>query len=165
MEESGLRSIAKGGHRHGQSNLVPGTHGLDLRNDVPNNSARRKLIHLAKSCLDFLQSKAVSPNGKLYFTTTADGKPLRMRRMPTAKRSQPLDSRPTPARLPIRGPRTCDSYEPIPKVDLDLSWRWSVPTASKGRRIDTPIYRHDTLDDLHCDRPGVTGVSWRPDHS
>jgi N-acylglucosamine 2-epimerase len=37
-------------------------------------------LALARSCLDFIRSHARGPGGKLYFTVTREGKPLRMRR-------------------------------------------------------------------------------------
>jgi N-acylglucosamine 2-epimerase len=37
-------------------------------------------LELADSALNFIEKYAVSPNGKLYFTVTRDGRPLRMRR-------------------------------------------------------------------------------------
>lgn len=37
-------------------------------------------LELADSALDFIEKYAVGPNGKLYFTVTRDGRPLRMRR-------------------------------------------------------------------------------------
>jgi N-acylglucosamine 2-epimerase len=37
-------------------------------------------LALARSCLDFIRTHGRGPGGKLYFTVTRDGKPLRMRR-------------------------------------------------------------------------------------
>lgn len=37
-------------------------------------------LNFAHSCLDFIERHATGPDGKLYFTVTRDGKPLRMRR-------------------------------------------------------------------------------------
>lgn len=37
-------------------------------------------LEWARSCLDFLRRHARGPEGKLYFTVTRDGRPLRMRR-------------------------------------------------------------------------------------
>ena len=37
-------------------------------------------LDLARSALEFIERHAISPNGKLYFTVTRDGRPLRMRR-------------------------------------------------------------------------------------
>ena len=38
----------------------------------------------AKSCLDFMEAHCINPNaaGRMYFTVTAEGKPLRQRRVP-----------------------------------------------------------------------------------
>ena len=37
-------------------------------------------LELARSCLDFIRTRGRGPEGKLYFTVTRDGRPLRMRR-------------------------------------------------------------------------------------
>lgn len=37
-------------------------------------------LALARSCLDFIRTHGRGPGGKLYFTVTRDGRPLRMRR-------------------------------------------------------------------------------------
>lgn len=42
--------------------------------------ARPEWLALAQSCLEFLRRHGYGPGGKLYFTTTRDGRPLRMRR-------------------------------------------------------------------------------------
>jgi hypothetical protein len=42
--------------------------------------SREGWLDLARSCLDFIERHAIGPDGKLYFTVTRDGKPLRMRR-------------------------------------------------------------------------------------
>lgn len=41
---------------------------------------RPEWLALARSCLDFLRDHCRSDSGKLYFTVTRDGRPLRMRR-------------------------------------------------------------------------------------
>ncbi len=41
---------------------------------------RPEWLALARSCLDFLEAHARGEGGKLYFTLTRDGRPLRMRR-------------------------------------------------------------------------------------
>lgn len=41
---------------------------------------RPEWLELARGCLDFLREHGRSPEGKLYFTVTREGKPLRMRR-------------------------------------------------------------------------------------
>lgn len=48
-----------------------------LYNTVERNT---EWLEVAKSSLDFLRNYCQSPSGKLYFTVTQDGKPLRMRR-------------------------------------------------------------------------------------
>ena len=44
--------------------------------------ARPEWLEAAKSCLDFLETYCINPeaDGRMYFTVTADGKPLRQRR-------------------------------------------------------------------------------------
>ena len=42
--------------------------------------ARPEYLELARSCLDFIRTHGRGPDGKLYFTVTRDGRPLRMRR-------------------------------------------------------------------------------------
>ena len=44
--------------------------------------AKPEWLEASKSCLDFLEKYCINPNadGRLYFTVTADGKPLRQRR-------------------------------------------------------------------------------------
>ena len=42
--------------------------------------ARPEWLELAQSCLSFLRRHGYGPGHKLYFTTTRDGRPLRMRR-------------------------------------------------------------------------------------
>jgi N-acylglucosamine 2-epimerase len=41
---------------------------------------RAEWLQAAQSCLDFIRRHCRAPNGKLYFTVTRDGRPLRMRR-------------------------------------------------------------------------------------
>lgn len=41
---------------------------------------RAKWLAAAQSCVDFLRAHGFAKNGKMYFTVTRDGKPLRMRR-------------------------------------------------------------------------------------
>ena len=43
---------------------------------------RPEWLEASKSCLDFLEQYCINPNanGRMYFTVTADGKPLRQRR-------------------------------------------------------------------------------------
>lgn len=41
---------------------------------------RPELLELARSCLDFIEAHGRGEGGKLYFTVTRDGRPLRMRR-------------------------------------------------------------------------------------
>ena len=43
---------------------------------------RPEWLEASKSCLDFLEKYCINPNanGRMYFTVTADGKPLRQRR-------------------------------------------------------------------------------------
>lgn len=41
---------------------------------------RPEYLEAAVSCCEFLRTKCYAPNGKLYFTVTREGKPLRMRR-------------------------------------------------------------------------------------
>ena len=41
---------------------------------------RPEWLELARSCLQFIRTHARGPGGKLYFTVTRDGAPLRMRR-------------------------------------------------------------------------------------
>lgn len=41
---------------------------------------RPEYLEAAVSCCEFLRTKCYAPGGKLYFTVTRDGKPLRMRR-------------------------------------------------------------------------------------
>jgi N-acylglucosamine 2-epimerase len=41
---------------------------------------RPEWLALAGSCIDFLRRHAYGPDGKMYFTVTRDGRPLRMRR-------------------------------------------------------------------------------------
>ena len=44
--------------------------------------ARPEWLEASKSCLDFMEKYCINPNaeGRMYFTVTADGKPLRQRR-------------------------------------------------------------------------------------
>ena len=44
--------------------------------------ARPEWLEAAKSCLDFLEAHCINPDaeGRMYFTVTADGQPLRQRR-------------------------------------------------------------------------------------
>lgn len=42
--------------------------------------ARPEWLDLARSCLDFIRAHCRGPEGKLYFTVTREGRPLRMRR-------------------------------------------------------------------------------------
>ena len=42
--------------------------------------AKEGWLELARSCLDFIRRHGRGPGGKLYFTVTSDGRPLRMRR-------------------------------------------------------------------------------------
>ena len=37
-------------------------------------------LDLARSSLEFIEQHAIAPDGKLYFSVTRDGRPLRMRR-------------------------------------------------------------------------------------
>lgn len=48
-----------------------------LHNTVENNPA---WLAASKHCLDFIRDHCRGPGGKLYFTVTRDGRPLRMRR-------------------------------------------------------------------------------------
>lgn len=48
-----------------------------LYNNVEKNEA---FLTLAKSCLDFEKSHCIDADGRMFFTVTADGKPLRKRR-------------------------------------------------------------------------------------
>ncbi len=41
---------------------------------------RREWLAAAKSCIEFIRRHCFAPDGKMYFTVTRDGKPLRMRR-------------------------------------------------------------------------------------
>ena len=41
---------------------------------------RRDWLEAARSCIGFLRSHCISPGGKMYFTVTREGRPLRMRR-------------------------------------------------------------------------------------
>jgi N-acylglucosamine 2-epimerase len=41
---------------------------------------REEWLHAARSCVDFSLKHCHSPSGKMWFTVTADGRPLRMRR-------------------------------------------------------------------------------------
>ncbi len=42
--------------------------------------ARKEWLDLAKSCLDFLEEHCIDSDGRMYFTVTKDGRPLRKRR-------------------------------------------------------------------------------------
>ena len=44
--------------------------------------AKKEWLEASKSCLDFMEKYCINPdaNGRMYFTVTADGKPLRQRR-------------------------------------------------------------------------------------
>ena len=42
--------------------------------------ARKEWLDLAKSCLDFLEEHCIDSDGRMYFTVTKEGKPLRKRR-------------------------------------------------------------------------------------
>lgn len=42
--------------------------------------ARDELLAAARSCIEFLRAHCAAPDGKLYFTVTREGQPLRMRR-------------------------------------------------------------------------------------
>lgn len=41
---------------------------------------REEWLQAARSCVRFLRAHCISPSGKMYFTITRDGRPLRMRR-------------------------------------------------------------------------------------
>jgi N-acylglucosamine 2-epimerase len=41
---------------------------------------RAEWLDAAKSCIDFMRSHCFAKNGKMYFTVTREGRPLRMRR-------------------------------------------------------------------------------------
>ena len=41
---------------------------------------RAEWLSAAQSCIEFLRQHCAAPNGKLYFTVTREGQPLRMRR-------------------------------------------------------------------------------------
>lgn len=45
-----------------------------------NTTPRADYLDAAISCCEFLRTKCYAPSGKLYFTVTRDGRPLRMRR-------------------------------------------------------------------------------------
>lgn len=42
--------------------------------------ARPEWLHAARSCIEFMRRHCFSPSGKMYFTVTREGAPLRMRR-------------------------------------------------------------------------------------
>jgi N-acylglucosamine 2-epimerase len=57
-------------------------------------------LDAARSGIEFLRRHGAAPDGKLYFTVTRDGRPLRMRRYVYTSRSPPS---PTPATRGRRG--------------------------------------------------------------
>ena len=60
---------------------VLSTLSADLHEDEFVSSQQRyRWLTVAKSGIDFLQRHCFSPDGQMYFTVTADGKPLRQRR-------------------------------------------------------------------------------------
>jgi len=48
-----------------------------LYNNIEKNE---EYLHLAKSCLDFLEKYGIDEDGRMFFTVTRDGLPLRKRR-------------------------------------------------------------------------------------
>ncbi len=55
---------------------------LDLCIPVPVYGVKKEWLEASKSCLDFMEKYCINPeaDGRMYFTVTADGKPLRQRR-------------------------------------------------------------------------------------
>ncbi|MBQ8177924.1 MAG: AGE family epimerase/isomerase [Clostridia bacterium] len=47
---------------------------------MANAFGMQELLPVAKSCIDFLNAHCIDSDGRMYFTVTADGKPLRKRR-------------------------------------------------------------------------------------
>ena len=55
---------------------------MDLFLSVPYIRPRPQWLAAAESCLDFLEKYCINPDadGRMYFTVTAEGQPLRQRR-------------------------------------------------------------------------------------
>jgi len=60
-----------------KSSTVPAIHAFDGSWKPP---ARADFLTASRSCIEFLRAHCAAPDGKLYFTVTREGAPLRMRR-------------------------------------------------------------------------------------
>ena len=67
---------------HGQERVDAGAVRLDLRLSVHRLRHRPEWLEASKSCLDFMEKHCINreADGRMYFTVTGDGKPLRQRR-------------------------------------------------------------------------------------
>ena len=48
---------------------------------MANAFGKKEYLPIAKSCIDFINNHCIDTDGRMYFTVTADGKPLRKKKI------------------------------------------------------------------------------------